>query len=587
MYSILASQQQRLMKSASDVDDYNTRATADGGTIEGTSCAIALYNKQYELNPILSLIPSDYKATTLYTAKPNTAVGDFDVARAGIKTRINSDLKLEEIAANVPALNYATVGGCPHLNTEPARTNLLGYSESFGNSYWTKSGATIEGDASTAGSELVTNGDFATYTDWSNTGGAPNWEISGGKLKNTAAGNLNQSRQDISFEVGKKYLITYTISDYVSGIVHIDIGDTNIGLSRSGNGTYVETIEVVYPATFIDIEPWDALNTTSCELSLDNVSVKQVSGFPSPSVDYPTDAYKLVEDGTTGVHGMLSQNITVTSTAVVTESIYIKAGERNWVRIEDNSTGYYVYYDCLNNVFGTESGTITYSSEALVDGWFRVYWTTTQPATVARISILLASADGSFSYTGDGTSGLYIFGANLSETTYAPPYAYTNGATATVTADAITGAGDATLFSSVNSSGVLYAEIGALADDGTNRWITISDGTFDNYISIYFDATSNNVSGRIFGSSTNIELSHVLTDETAYNKIAVRWNGSSFGLWVNGVEEATSSSAGVISGLNEILFGNAIGGSPFYGNTRQVAVYNYLTDAECISLTTP
>ena len=158
MYSILASQQQRLMKSASDVDDYNTRATADGGTIEGTSCAIALYNKQYELNPILSLIPSDYKATTLYTAKPNTAVGDFDVARAGIKTRTNNLLQLEEIAANVPALNYSTVGGCPHLNTEKAATNLLTYSNAFGNSYWTKSGAVIQADAVT-GAELIAASD--------------------------------------------------------------------------------------------------------------------------------------------------------------------------------------------------------------------------------------------------------------------------------------------------------------------------------------------------------------------------------------------------------------------------------------------
>ena len=44
-----------------------------------------------------------------------------------------------------------------------------------------------------------------------------------------------------------------------------------------------------------------------------------------------------------------------------------------------------------------------------------------------------STAARSESYSGDGTSGLYIFGANLTETTYAHPYAYTNGATATVT----------------------------------------------------------------------------------------------------------------------------------------------------------
>jgi hypothetical protein len=44
-----------------------------------------------------------------------------------------------------------TEGGCPHLETHAAYTQLLTYSNAFGNSYWTKSGATIEGDASTAG----------------------------------------------------------------------------------------------------------------------------------------------------------------------------------------------------------------------------------------------------------------------------------------------------------------------------------------------------------------------------------------------------------------------------------------------------
>ena len=40
---------------------------------------------------------------------------------------------------------------------ENQATNLITYPISFGNSYWTKSGANIEGDPSTAGSELIPN----------------------------------------------------------------------------------------------------------------------------------------------------------------------------------------------------------------------------------------------------------------------------------------------------------------------------------------------------------------------------------------------------------------------------------------------
>ena len=113
---------------------------------------------------ILILKPASYKAGTLYSVKPNAAAGDFTVARASTSTRVNSDLKLEEMAINVPLLSYE--GGCPHLETHAAYTQILTYSNEFGNSYWDKSGSTIEGDASTAGGELVTNGDFATDTDW-------------------------------------------------------------------------------------------------------------------------------------------------------------------------------------------------------------------------------------------------------------------------------------------------------------------------------------------------------------------------------------------------------------------------------------
>jgi hypothetical protein len=95
--------------------------------------------------PSLVMIPAGRKATKLYSVLPTDGTGDFTVARAGLRNEINSDLKLSLIAANVPAFNYDTLGGCPVLNTEPQATNLIKYPISFGNSYWTKSGASIQG----------------------------------------------------------------------------------------------------------------------------------------------------------------------------------------------------------------------------------------------------------------------------------------------------------------------------------------------------------------------------------------------------------------------------------------------------------
>ena len=53
---------------------------------------------------VLILKPSGYKATKLYATKPTDGTGEATVARSTVANRINSDLKIEEMAANVPLL---------------------------------------------------------------------------------------------------------------------------------------------------------------------------------------------------------------------------------------------------------------------------------------------------------------------------------------------------------------------------------------------------------------------------------------------------------------------------------------------------
>ena len=83
----------------------------------------------------LILTPNAYKAGTLYSVKPEDGVGDFDFTRATTATRVNSAGLIETVATGVPRLDYpfidGVVQGCPSLLLEPARTNLVTYSEDF------------------------------------------------------------------------------------------------------------------------------------------------------------------------------------------------------------------------------------------------------------------------------------------------------------------------------------------------------------------------------------------------------------------------------------------------------------------------
>jgi hypothetical protein len=93
-------------------------------------------------NPSLAMIPSGYKAGKLYSVLPQDGTGDFTVVRNSVATRVNENGVIEEVAANVPRLDY-TDGGCPVLNLEPQATNLALWSEDFSNVYYPKSGVGV------------------------------------------------------------------------------------------------------------------------------------------------------------------------------------------------------------------------------------------------------------------------------------------------------------------------------------------------------------------------------------------------------------------------------------------------------------
>ena len=87
--------------------------------------------------PKIALIPSGVKAGKLYSVLPTNGAGDFTTTRASVATRVNENGLIEEVAANVPRLDYSD-GTCPSLLLEPTATNLIIYSEDFSNTSWNK-----------------------------------------------------------------------------------------------------------------------------------------------------------------------------------------------------------------------------------------------------------------------------------------------------------------------------------------------------------------------------------------------------------------------------------------------------------------
>tara|TARA_R110002020_G_scaffold456806_1_gene673482 strand:+ start:985 stop:2883 length:1899 start_codon:yes stop_codon:yes gene_type:complete len=203
-----------------------------------------------------------------------------------------------------------------------------------------------------------------------------------------------------------------------------------------------------------------------------------------------------------------------------------------------------------------------------------------------------------FDYTADGSSmyiinsgdtyasDIYIWGAQAEALSYATSYIPTlTGSTETRATETATGAGSADLINS--TEGVLYAEIAALANDGTFRAVSISDGSTSNVVRYYFSTTDNRIVGNVKSSGSNVfSFNHSLTTVTDYIKIALKYKANDFALWVNGAEVGTDSSGSVPIGLNELAFDNGAGNDDFYGKCKALAVFNEaLTDAELTELT--
>jgi hypothetical protein len=143
------------------------------------------------------------------------------------------------------------------------------------------------------------------------------------------------------------------------------------------------------------------------------------------------DADKLVEDGTTGAHSITDASPTLASGANYVFSVYAKAEQRNRIYLRMTSTGsaYSANKESwfhLSGVAGTASNVsagVTAAITALDNGWFRcsIVATTDSSGTTECVIGMATSAGGS-SYAGDGSSGVFLWGAQLEQANSASAY---------------------------------------------------------------------------------------------------------------------------------------------------------------------
>jgi hypothetical protein len=267
-------------------------------------------------------------------------------------------------------------------------------------------------------------------------------------------------------------------------------------------------------------------------------------------------------------------------------SIFAKAGEFEHLYFYNvgspgGTNG--VWFNLTTGSVGTNQSAWTSAKiEDFGNGWYRCSAVITPGGSSDNIYILLADSNGSVTATTNGTDGLYIYGAQLEQGSYATSYIPNYGTPQTRAQDVCDGAVDAATFN--DSEGVLYAEIAALADDGTFRNISVNNGTTAQSVRIYYRNTTNQITALI-GSSSGSSVTVSVANAYTFNKIAFVYQNDNAKLFVNGVLEGTISGITMPTGLNQLDF-NIANVLPFYGKAKEVIYFpKALSDLQLAILT--
>jgi hypothetical protein len=189
-------------------------------------------------------------------------------------------------------------------------------------------------------------------------------------------------------------------------------------------------------------------------------------------------------------------------------------------------------------------------------------------------------------YSSTTARDIEIFAPQLEQGSYATSYIPTSGSAVTRLADSCTNGGNDQVINS--TEGVFYFEGSALDDDGTDRKITLSDGSLNNAINFGFSRFSGNINAEVKSGgvlqTSGFGATGIAQDNN--NKFALSWGGGVSKFYVNGTLASSYTSVTSPIGMNVLNFSLSSGFQKSYLNCKDIRVYNTaLSDSELAALT--
>ena len=267
-----------------------------------------------------------------------------------------------------------------------------------------------------------------------------------------------------------------------------------------------------------------------------------------------------------------------------TFTVYGKMAEWRYMALAPNGSPDVAVFDLQNGVVASKAASTVATVTAVGDGWFRCSMTYTEASLTSRTFAVLPNNTGTFSsQTGDGTSGIFIWGAQLEAGAFATSYIPTVASQVTRTADQTTIS--APNFSSwYNQSEGTFVVEASSAQANSNRLIEASGGISARVVDLLL-VTTGGAALQMYNGTANLTTLNFFTAGSVV-KAAGAYATSDYAAVLGGSAPATNTAALVNSATSLQIGRQSTGAGYLNGHIRSIRYYpSRLTNAQLQALT--
>jgi hypothetical protein len=402
----------------------------------------------------------------------------------------------------------------------------------------------------------------------------------------------------------------YKASKLYSVIPNTVLGDMNIArattATRVNSAGLIESVAINVPrldytlgsCPSILVEP-QRTNLLLYSEQLDNVNWQLFDTTITPNVttspDGNTTADKVIPSAVSSFK-IIGQIFVTIALQPYTTTIYFKSAENTqaYIRFGGVTNSPYIIYDLPTQAIVSSLGLTSSSITSMGNGWYKVSATAIVSTVNTAITPMMLPSTGYTLgiqnlpvFTGNGTNGGFIWGAQLELGSSSTSYIPTTAATVTRNADVISKTGISSLIG--QTQGTIYAEINnTLMTSYSTGYVMRIFADPSNEVWIRKEAGSNKYTAKWRANSVDVYTQSNISVLNGNNKIAIAYKTGDSAVYLNGTQIATSASTGAFSVAPSQIGIGSSSTADFFNDRIELATLfpTRLTNAQLATLTT-